>query len=76
MNIDPLRRVCACGYYWYFNKYHYVRMIIFGKIRVRCPKCGRIHEYKLVYHAVEKWDNTRVSNKELSEGKKRMWKNG
>lgn len=75
MKIDPLRRACACGHYWHFNKYHYVKMILFNKITVKCPKCGRVHEYKLIYHAVEKWDNTRIPNKKLIENKQELWKN-
>lgn len=76
MSIDPLKRICACGYYWYFNKWHYVKMILFNKITIKCPRCGRIHEYKLVYHAVENWDNTRIPNKKLVENKENIWKNG
>lgn len=76
MKIDPLRRACACGHHWYFNKYHYIKMILFNKITIKCPKCGRIHEYKLIYHAVEKWDNTRLPNKKLIENKQELWKRG
>ena len=75
MDIDPLRRSCICGHYWYFNKWHYVKMIIFNRITIKCPQCGRLHEYKLIYHAVEKWNNTRIPNKKLVESKQEVWKN-
>ena len=74
MKIDPLKRPCSCGYYWYFNKWDYIFMILFGKKTKRCPKCGRKHEYKLVYHCIEKFDNTRLQNKDLAEGKQQIWR--
>ena len=76
MKIDPLQRVCSCGYYRYFNKYHYIKMLLFGSITVKCPQCGRVHEYKLIYHCVEDWGKTRIHNKDLAEGKRSIWKKG
>ena len=51
-------------------------MLLFGSITVKCPQCGRVHEYKLIYHCVEEWGETRIHNKDLVEGKRSIWKKG
>ena len=76
MKIDPLGRYCQCGHYWYFGKLDYIRMILFGKITVRCPQCNTLHQYRLIYHAIEDFTDTRMPNKQMENNKKRMWKNG
>lgn len=75
MKIDPLQRTCICGNFRYFNKLHYIKMILFGSFTYTCNYCGRKHEYKLVYHSVEVHNNTRILNKELMEDKEKVWKN-
>ena len=70
--IDPKIRKCQCGHSWYFTKYHYIKMILFGKIKYRCPNCQRTHQYKLIYHPVEEHNATQNENKLLV----RDWKNG
>lgn len=76
MKVDPLGRFCICGNKWYFNKLDYIRMIIFGGITVRCPRCNRLHHYHLSYCAVEDFKPVRNENKELMERKQELWKNG
>ena len=74
--IDPLRRNCSCGYFWYFNKWDYVKMILFGKIIITCPHCHKRHMYNLIYHAVETYDDVKQHNNLLAEGKNIVWKHG
>lgn len=76
MKIDPLQRVCKCGHSKYFNKYHYIKMLLFGSIKTKCPKCGRIHEYKLIYYCIENHENTRIHNKKIETEKEKIWKKG
>ena len=76
MKIDPLKRYCKCGHYWYFGKLDYVKMILFNHLTVTCPKCQRKHRFKLVYHCVEDFTDTKITNKQLENGKQEVWKNG
>ena len=76
MKIDPKLRHCICGHNWYFNRLDYVRMILFNGITVRCPRCNRLHYYKLVYHAVEEFKETKDTNKILEDSKMELWKYG
>ena len=76
MSVDPLARYCACGNKWYFGKLDYIKMIIFGKITVRCPHCNRLHHYRLVYYAVEDFTDTRIENNNIEKSKQELWKNG
>ena len=76
MKIDPLKRKCICGYYWHFNKWDYVKMVIFGSLIYSCPQCHRKHEYKLIYHAIEEYDNVKSDNNLLNEGKMSIWRKG
>ena len=53
-----------------------IRLIIQGKIYVRCPKCGHTSSYILISHIVH--DTTditeKVENKTLNENKHRLWR--
>lgn len=72
--IDPLRRYCLCGHFFYFNKWHYVIMLLFGKYVMHCPKCNRKHVYRLIYHCVEEYEQSRNDNRLLDDGKSEVWK--
>ena len=74
MAIDPLQRKCICGHSTKFSKLVYVKMLLFGKYRWRCPQCQRVHDYIMVYHSVEVFSESRNENKEMVEGKKEMYK--
>ena len=76
MKVDPLKRTCICGYYKYFNKLDYVKMLIFGSLTFSCPQCHRKHQYRLIYHAVEEYENVKVGNDMLDKGKNQIWRNG
>ena len=76
MKIDPLRRSCICGHYWYFNKLDYIKMILFNGITVRCPQCNRLHHYRLIYHCIEEFNDTRIENNDLEKSKKELYKRG
>ena len=73
--IDPLIRKCECGHKYYFNKLHYILMLLFDSFTFTCPNCQRKHQYKLIYHCVEEYDETRIQNNELTERKELQWKN-
>lgn len=75
MSIDPLRRKCICGNTWYFHKLHYMKMILFGGLTVTCNQCGRKHHFRLIYHCIEEYDDTRVENTELETAKQELWRN-
>ena len=52
-------------------------MILFGGISYQCSRCGRIHNYKLCYFAVEKFDKeTRDKNREIVDKQKRVLEKG
>lgn len=73
--IDPKLNKCVCGYSWHFNKLDYIKMIIFGKVIVRCPQCHQKHYYILIYHAVREYNKTSIENKQLEKTSKRLWGN-
>ena len=74
-DVDPLMRYCKCGHCWYFSKWDYVRMILFGGLTVRCPICHRKHNYRLIYHCIEEFSDTRKENDKLDKTKGELWKN-
>ena len=76
MKIDPLKRTCSCGYYWYFSKWDYVKMILLGSLTYSCPQCHLKHKYILIYHAVEESNEFKLENKQLAEGKFEIWRKG
>ena len=76
VKIDPLKRSCICGYFWHFNKFDYIRMILFGGLTYTCPQCLRKHQYKLIYHAVEEFNPTKNENKLLIDKKSDVWRKG
>lgn len=73
---DPLARYCKCGHTWHFNKMDYIKMILFNGITIRCPQCNRLHHYRLIYHCIEEYDDTKIQNNELEKQKQELWKNG
>lgn len=75
-SVNPLCRRCQCGHFWFFNRWDYVKMILFGGIIINCPKCHRQHKYKLIYHAVEIYEDTKKENSLLAEGKNIVWRHG
>ena len=74
--IDASLQKCDCGYSWHFSKLNYIRMILFGKYIVTCPRCQRKHYYRMANHTIKEADKTRTENNELTERKQRIWKNG
>ena len=40
----------------------------------KCPRCGRIHKYRMTYYCNEIFDkDSKEDNKALVEGKKSLW---
>ena len=74
-SIDPTKRKCECGREYYFSKLHYMLILLFDGFTFTCPNCRRKHHFKLIYHCVEEYDDTRILNNELSERKVLQWKN-
>ena len=73
--VDPLQRTCECGHKWYFHKVHYMIMLLFDGFTYTCPNCQKKHHFKLVYHCVRTYDETRIVNNELKLRKELQWKN-
>lgn len=73
MGNDPKRRYCSCGYNRRFNKLVYIRLL-FKDYTWKCPRCGRIHKYRMTYYCNEIFDkDSKEDNKALVEGKKSLW---
>ena len=52
-------------------------MILFGGISYQCSHCGRIHNYKLCYYAIEKFDKeTREKNREIVDKRQKVLEKG
>lgn len=51
--IDPKMNYCECGYKWKFNRLDKLLMFLHIRNTVRCPHCGNLMEYKLIYHIVK-----------------------
>lgn len=73
LQVDPKKRTCHCGFEWYFSKFQYMKMILFDGITITCPRCQRKHRFKLSYHAIEEFNETRIENNELIEKRKLSW---
>ena len=68
--IDPKLQSCeVCNCHFYITKFQQLRMLLFGDIRVRCPRCQSRMRFRLVYHSVK------VSN-ERNERVFDVWRKG
>lgn len=67
--IDPKLHYCECGYKFHITRWMKLRMLLSGDITYRCPHCGNLMTFRLVYHVVK--IGTR-QNKDRME----IWKNG
>lgn len=75
MSRNPAKRKhCICGHSWYFSKMDYIKMILFGGITVNCPQCQRKHRFKLIYYATEQFNETRITNKQVSDAEEKLWR--
>ena len=76
MRLKQRPQYCTCGHQWCFRWYDYVLMI-FSYRRYRCPKCYRLHKYKMTYFVNEVFDKeTKENNIGIVEGKQELYKNG
>ena len=49
--------------------------MLFKPYSWRCPKCGRVHKYKMTYFANEVWDKeVKRDNKQLKESEIELWR--
>jgi hypothetical protein len=72
---DPVQKHCQCGRVYYLSKFDYIKMILFDKLIITCPRCHRKHQFKLCYHAIEEFNETRKQNNELEQSKLDLWCN-
>ena len=49
---DPKVKYCKCGYGFKFNRWDYLRMILFNSVWKLCPECHSKVKFKLVYFTV------------------------
>ena len=54
MLVDPMLKSCeVCGCRFYIGKFQRLRMLVFGDICVRCPRCQSKMTFRLIYHSVK-----------------------
>ena len=74
MRNDPKREYCSCGYSFTPSTLIKIILLLKGDYVKRCPRCGRIHKYRMTYYCNEIFDkDSKEDNKALVEGKKSLW---
>lgn len=73
MRLDPKLQHCTCGHHYKLSWLQYIRMLFQDTI-VRCPRCNRVHKYRLTYFVNEVWDNdVKRDNKQIESIKNELW---
>lgn len=68
VKINPKQQTCKCGYNFIPSNFFKLRLLLFGDVSVRCPRCNSKLSFRLISHVVKV--NT---EKCLDE---RIWENG